>query len=729
MTKINGSISKNLIEFQSGAAPPSFQVYVTNQSDLFASFRVELIAAGADPSIGHRWYQLKPEVSAVKPPGDKTEFTVIIIDTPIPGLDNINVTVQISSLEFRDIFRLSLRLKINPRTTLDRFEIDLPVKNYALYPREEIEIPLRVTNLETKDADILLEFTGIEPDWLNRGAERRLLVAAGRQAETSFSCQPPIAVRAPSKKYPFRIRAYLQGKFIGSADGTIEVLPVGTVFTSVGSKEHWLPTKNYWFLNWRSNPVSYLLKFKNSSNLFQTISIEIPNNKNIKKLKIEPLPEQVNAAPGENLPIELKVSKKRPWFGLIQKFTIDAFTRLSDERLGKADPPSHQLKLNIHPIVPLWLQLLLSLLILILLFLLLSGQAGHQLQVNSVSFTGVNVNGQLNPIVSGSEDRTVRSWQATPDNLLCKFFDWQKFCLKANKHPILNDEQTDQKAVAVLRYRAEQTDRLGVGLENGHILLWDVEWDLDRGQKIDSLVVEKGDRVFALAFSKNYPYLFSGHGGQLWQWDLTNQKPKDFLFENNNTQEVKRFAISTLALSQDERILIIAGRFNKIFLGIWDGENQLPKFEPLQSYPVGSTGDYIESIATAENILVTSDIQGSIRIWDLNECSKKPDCKSKDDWQIVYPSGDPMPVRTVALTQNGRYLVISGDDGIIRLWQMNTEKIQRQNKSNNGQEIANYSETGINDIDVITRENRLLIVSGADDHKVRLNTYNINSDR
>ncbi len=89
-----------------------------------------------------------------------------------------------------------------------------------------------------------------------------------------------------------------------------------------------------------------------------------------------------------------------------------------------------------------------------------------------------------------------------------------------------------------------------------------------------------------------------------------------------------------------------------------------------------------------------------------------------------------MPVRTVALTQNGRYLVISGDDGIIRLWQMNTEKIQRQNKSNDsGQEIANYSETGINDIDVITRENRLLIVSGADDHKVRLNTYNINSDR
>lgn len=718
MTKIYGSLSPEVVEFQPGGSPANFEIYVVNKSDQFASFRVELVAAGADPNIGHRWYQLNPEVSAVKPPGDKTTFTVDIISTPIPGLDTINVTVQISSLEFRDIFRLSLRLKIKPGAEPNLLQVDLPVPNRSLYPREQIDIPVRVTNPYQRNVDVILNFTGIEANWLDKGRERRLPIGAGRSGEAKFSCQPPIATRAPSKKYPFQVQAYLQGNLVGSAAGTLEILPVGDVFFSCEPKQHSIPQKKNWFLNWSSKPVIYLLKFKNSSNLFQNIWVNIQSKK-AKKFTARSIPEGGNAAPGETLSIQLEIGKKRPWLGLTRKLTLEACTKLSDERLGgKTDPPSKNLELRVHPIVPFWLQLLLSLLILILLLLLpsLLQVEGHVARVNSVSFSGV-----VDPIVTGSDDQTVRSWSATPERLFCKLFKWQKYCLKPNG--ILIDDTangTGEKRVNVLRYRSEKTDQLGVGLENGEIFLWDV----NKSEKIDSFIEQKSDRVFALEFSKNSQYLFSGHGGQLWQWDLRNPDRTNSLFKE---VDPNRFAIFTLALSQNERTLIIAGRYNKILLGTWDDETQLPKFNTLESYPKGSSGDYITSIATTNNFLVTADTQGYIRLWNLNECTREPNkCRSQDRWQITYSSGRPMPVRSVALTEDGSYLIATGDDGIIRLWMLNTT-MKRKPEYFTGKEISKYP-TRINSVDAIVKKNRLLIVSGADDYKVRLDTYPLESN-
>lgn len=721
MAKIDGSLSKEVVEFEPGGSPGNFEVYVINKSDRFASFRVELFAAGSDPNIGHRWYQLNPEVSAVKPPGDKTIFSVDVIETPIPGVETINVTVQVSSLDFRDIFRLSLRLKIKAGVAPSRLLVELPVPNRSLYPREQIEIPVRVTNPDRKNADVVLKFTGIESNWLNRGTERRLLVGAGRANETSFSCQPPIAIRAPSKKYPFQVVAYLQGKPVGSAAGTLEILPVGSVFFNCEPLQHWLPTKNYWWIDWRSQPVSYLLEFKNSSNLFQNIWIDLKGKK-VAKLTWQSLPEGGKAAPGETLPLELKVGKKRHWLGLTQKFTLEAISNLSDGRLGKADPPSQNLELRIHPIVPLWMQLLAALLALLLsLFLLtLSPVQYHTAKVNSVSFSGV-----VDPVVSGSDDRTVRYWEVTPDRFGCKWLKSQRYCLKSNGILIesTGKDGTGEKAVRVLRFRAEKTDELAVGLENGEILFWDVNLK----QKVRGTFVEqRSDRVLALEFSKNSQYLFSGHGGQLWQWNLDNPTLTNSLFKLN---DANRFAIFTLALSQDERTLIIAGRYNKILLGNWDDKTKLPKFRDLGDYPKGAFGDYVESIATIKNTLVTADTQGFIRIWNLSECRENPDtCTPTDSWQITYKSSSPMPIRSIDLTKDGAYLISAGDDGTIRLWQIDETTMQRNPEYITGQKIAKYP-TRINSVDAIIRDNRLLIVSGGDDYQVRLNTYSLNTDR
>lgn len=718
MTKIDGSLSKEVVEFEPGGGTASFEVFAINKSDQFASFRVELFAAGADPNIGHRWYQLNPEVSAVKPPGDKTNFTVDIISSPIPGVETINVTVQISSLDFRDIFRLSLRLKIKPGKGPSLLQVELPVPDRSLYPREQIEIPVRVTNPDRNNADVVLKFTGIESHWLNRGTERRLLVGAGRSGETSFTCQPPIAIRAPSRKYPFQVQAYLRGRLVGSADGTLEVLPVGSVFFNCKPLQHWIPTKNYWFPNWRSKPVTFLLEFKNSSNLFQNIWIEIQGKK-AKKLTLQSPSDRGNTSPGETFPIELKASKKRPWLGLTQKFSFEVLGHLSDERLGKADPPSHRLELRVHPVLPWWLQLLLALLILLLSFLLLSFlPPEHTGPVNSVSFSGV-----VNPIISGSDDQTVRRWEATPDRFLCRLLKSQRYCLESQGILIDDGDRdgTGKKRVSILRFRPEKTDELAVGLENGEIFFWDV----NRSQKIDTFAKQKADRVFALQFSKNSQYLFSGHGGQLWQWNLTDSDLTNSLFKPIDRN---RFAIYTLALSQDEGTLIIAGRYNKILVGNWDDKTQLPVFNALESYPKGSAEDYIYSIATTRQIFATGDTQGYIRLWNVSECSQEPDtCQPTDSWQITYPSGVPMPIRSLDITKDGAYLIAAGDDGIIRLWLLD-ENMKRDPEYISGREIAKYP-TKINSIDAIVSKRRLLVVSGADDYYVRLDTYPINSDK
>ncbi|WP_013322121.1 hypothetical protein [Gloeothece verrucosa] len=720
---IEGRLSHDVVEFEPNGSAATFTVYVQNLSEEFASFRVELFAPGCDPNLGHRWYKLYPEVSTKKPPGDTTDFVVTISETPIPGAEIINITVQISSNEFRDIQRLPLRLKVKPGSGPTRLQVNLPIRHFLVYPRQVIQIPVQVFNPNQSNVDVVLYFSGLNANWLYEGDQRRILIGAGQTGETNFSCQPPIALQAPSGKYPFKVEAYLFSNVAGSDSGVLEVVPVGTIMFTCSPKHCWIPSQKYWFPSLKSEPGIFQLQFKNVSNLAQGIAVQV-QGKDVKRCDCEVTPPQISINTGETHQMTFKASKKRPWLGLTQKFQFQLITALYDQRLGKTDPPTETVELYLQPILPVWLQLLAALLLLALLLLLLPRES-HTGPVNAVQFSGV-----INPILSGSDDQTVRAWLATPDNLLCRGLGWQRYCVQPRG--ILVDritDGTDKKSVQVLQFRSEKTDQVAVGLENGEILLWDVL----KKEKIRLFSQQKSDRVFALVFTKDSQYLFSGHGLSLRLWKLNGDQVTPL------AEKQLGFAIYTLSLSKDERQLIVAGRYNRILIGDWRVRDQLPQFQSLE-YPSGSQNDYIYSIAVANNLLATADNQGYIRLWDLKNCSNKGpellNCPLLDEWQMKYSNGEPMPVRSIKLSEgvgtnargdaneDGGYLIAAGDDGKIVLWPL-TPSGSRQPQFIEGKLIANYNQ-GINSIDVKIERQRLLILSGSDDNQVRLNVYPLN---
>ncbi len=69
---INASLSTQNLTFRPGDQPATFEVTVNNDSDEFASFQIEITAAGENRNSQYRWYKLEPEVAAAKPPGSRT---------------------------------------------------------------------------------------------------------------------------------------------------------------------------------------------------------------------------------------------------------------------------------------------------------------------------------------------------------------------------------------------------------------------------------------------------------------------------------------------------------------------------------------------------------------------------------------------------------------------------------------------------------------------------------
>lgn len=256
-------------------------------------------------------------------------------------------------------------------------------------------------------------------------------------------------------------------------------------------------------------------------------------------------------------------------------------------------------------------------------------------------------------------------------------------------------------------------------------------------------------------FTQNSRYLFSGHGsGLVNMWDLEKIQPGQKPISVNN-----KFTIYALAINENSPIyplLFMAGRYNKITVWNWNNKHsdELPykwlDWEKERRKPVFGQQQYITSLATSGDILASADNSGYLTLWDIKEIRKcliinsaikqknnqanikNTQNKKQQNLAITFiPNScsnaiiaqnknghNRQPIRSVALTQDGRYLATGGDDGKIMLWSLSRDK-DSSTWLNSGK-VVTKSDAKINSVDIKSLKDYLLVTSGDDNYKVKL---------
>jgi len=737
---INASLSTQNITFKSGGQPVAFEVTVVNGSNQFAAFQVEVIAAGASRTAGSKWYRLSPEVSAAKPPGGSTQFTVEIFDTPLPAfVGTVNLTVRIFSPQLGEERKLLVRLLIEPGLARTVLIVELPIRQLQVYPRNSVDIPVRVRNLSQQTVEAVLHFEGIASSWLNNSAERKLLLDPGSQVETTFQCQPPIAIQAPSQNYPFVAKVTSRDSSLTQAEGILEVLPIGFVEFTATPQKQTIPSDRKWLPDWKSNSAKFQLFFKNSSNLRQQVNVQLQEREK-RKFTHTVSPENADAALGETTTVLLKVSTKRPWLGWGRTLWLEVKALLSDQRLGSTDPATQTVELKVLPIIPLWLQLaLLALLTALLLYLLNFHEPIEHINfVSSVRFSS----DALSSVVSGSDDCTIRLWSIDGD-ILKPPKETAKTPVTSACGKLVKSQGllgVTDKAVSTLQFMPKEQDRIAAGLESGEIQLWNV-----RQRQREDILKDKtdttNDRVFALVFTENSRKLFSGHGsGKVRVWSRPgpgsnfNQDPQVI-----NLGKEKKYSIYSLAISNDEKFLATAGDFKRVMLFNRTTPQEGPKRLSLRTQSNGGNNDYdlkggnnnyVFSIAFVPDShkLATADSDGQIAIWDLDKCQDARDerqCDLLTQWDSKSALRQ-KSVRSIAFL-DAKNLVSAGDDGRILVWPLTPDAKQDRAKSISGN-LVYQDHFGIKSIAVTNNSQGPMIVSGGgggNHFPVQLHRYQI----
>jgi len=738
-------ITPLVLYFKPGQMPPSFSVQVVNQSGSFAAFQLEVLAAGVEAGASPTWYQQAPDMSAKIPPGDRTEFSVTVLDVPpVRGgfVGSMTLTVRVFSVELRQEDRQVINLVIEGSGIIPP-QIDILSPQLVATPQTRLEIPVRLYNPNRSTLRINLSVQGLPPEWLTDGQERRLEVPAQGEVTTTFLGQIGSPLDAPSQVYPFDLEARVTSLVSQRLSSQITVLPAGTVALDLTTPEviYPPPKASRRFLrpetpggtppgdSWFSLPMSAMAAFQGPRPTAQpaatappcpttgaktaVIGLTIHNHSNLAQVitpvverlhlgwfegdetQIRPLaagdrvilPEEPLPLPiGGALPMNLPVVVARPWLG----WTRTHLFRLSVLRPDTQIPlePDHQtVTVRVRPRLAWAIQLLALGGLLTLAVLSRLAPPSHRGPVNMVRFDG-----RASEVISASEDQTVQRWRIEGHRLR----RWQR--------PVQAD-----KAIRVARYRPVGNDAIAVGYENGSTEIL----SLRVPQPPLVLSHALGDRVFDLQFTANAQTLFTGYGsGALRRWDLSGL-PRGTL--RPAQAEDAGFAVQALALMPNDQV-VVGGRFNRLVIWDWAQDRMLP-FPYLSG---GGDQDYITGLATASqqpHRLAISDNQGRISLWDLRTCltsgTPTETCRPISTWADGHGGES---VRAIALTESGCALVSGGADGQVKLW-----AIQADGSLANERHLGK-SRQAIDTVDVILKDQRLLVVSGGSDRRVNLYT-------
>jgi WD40 repeat protein len=680
---IRTEVSAEELRFVPGA-PTVFTVTVFNQSDRFASFQLELSAAGVGAESAD-WYSLSPEVCSKQPPGDVTQFRV-----------------RVFSMELQAEERTVLRLMVEPSLEAFALEASLPKASFQAYPGDRLSIPVRVFNPTRQLVYAQLQLTGTPQIWLTDDSETTLKILPGRTAETSYACQLPPLAKSLHQHYPFEIKIAHANGTPSTVLGDIEILPQGAITLRCTPDRQQIPPKRAWLPGTKATAAPFTLEFENASNVPQQVGAEAhitgeqssqqsSSDKATQDWALTLVPEQSELPPGSRDRLRLNVTAHRPLLGLGYRRSLEITGTASNPAIDLQDS-TKTVELQVLPLTPRWLQATGGLLLLLgfaWIWALLNQVSPHRAPVNAVA-----INGLADRVVSGSDDQTVRDWRIDGDRLRS-----------------IGEPESAGKSVRTLQYRPVDNNQLAIGLENGEIELWNLL--SDRHQPVRSVAYRKDDRVMALAFTRSSDFLFSGHGsGLVLQWNVGQDVSP---IERDQPVHTKQFDFAVYDLTivgSHEDTLAIAGRYNQLVLWNWQTGKQI-----ALPYRAGGQDDYITSLSTSKANsyqLATADNQGYISLWNLRPClTGSGVCQLVDQWSGGTAN---QPVRSVALSAGGCQLVSAGDDGQLRLWALTGDG---RHSGRESKTIAQFP-TKLNSVAIASVNKDLLIVTGADDHQVRL---------
>ncbi|MEM9947606.1 MAG: WD40 repeat domain-containing protein [Cyanobacteria bacterium P01_D01_bin.36] len=715
-----------------GSGKDQFEVTVSNLSDRFATFALDLSASGLDRQASSDWYRLTPDLSAKIPAGDQVNFIVNILEVPpIPGgfTGKMNVNVNVTCLELGEADRQLVNLVVAGSGSLPA-QLKMPEDELQTLPGAVIEIPLQVHNPNLNTAHLRASIKGLPHPWLN-GHERRLQVTPKGTANLLFVCQPPFSSEAGV--YPFTIEVGQREAAAATLSSRLEILPTGNVIFSCRVNElESKPDSSGDFsdkstfeeaVDHKNKPegdpdsqaakaktkdvVRYTAELNNDSNVAQQVAlslnrIDIPWYEQVRSRFQRRLPEpavttkhllqlspaEATLGAGDRAELTLTTQPKRHWLGWRQR---QYFQLQTQQQSTPVIPSTQTIEIVADPKVPLWVQAIGLGVISLLLLTFAYFKDGHRAPVNSVQFDG-----QANSLISASDDHTIHRWQ-TARRL-------RDFATLSNI----------DKAVRVVHYRPRQNNLLAAGLENGEIQIWDF---LSQRAPV-SLISDRADRVFDLQFSHDSDSLFSIHGsGQILKWD-TNDLTK---IATASAASEKRFDFAAQAMAlvgSEHHLLAIGGRFNRLVL--WDFEKDT---QQVLNYPGEvDPNHYLFDVTAAEDRpmrFAAADNQGRITLWNLDTCSinntsdgnSDTGCRPSDQWQDGHGG---QAVNAVALSKDACYLASGGDDGKVVLWSLNGAGQVLKKK------VLFRSSKPINSVDIVRQDNTLIIASGGDDHRVRL---------
>jgi WD40 repeat protein len=738
--KIRSELSQRRLEFNPSGEPACFTVTVYNESDRFAAFRLTLKAPGIEDSRGAEWYRLVPSVSSKIPSGDVTKFDVEIFAPPPTEAGftgSMSLQTVVSSIDLdRQEDRQDLKLQIeggSPKAS--RLELKTPSPLEVL-PVEIVKLTVEIENRNHQLQSTTLEIDPAYSPWFENNGRRvinlepnvpKTITFQGRIPESQACGLIQVEITATQPNIP---RA--------SVTAALQVLPTGNALFRAEPLEAQIPERAYRWLNPTVATTTYSLTLDNRSNqsIGGDIKVYNPNTKrwewpwtgyklpwqwpwekpaavsddldqesiddgSIDQIGLDPtpgveiIPESPSAGINETQVFSLEVTRRLPWLGWPRREQLEAHMVLVEGDCEVQDDVQ-LLDLGILPVIPFKLQLLALILIpLIIAAILRLFPSNHTEPVNSVQFNGLGTE-----VMSGSNDQTIRRWSINGDRLTPK-----GIVLK------------EAKAIRRVKFRPVNNDEIAVGLENGEIRVASL---LQRND-LRSGALDNADRVFDLTFSQDSRSLFSAHGsGQVAEWDITSRGGNRL--EIAEQFQIKQpFAISTMVLLGDqEELIAMGGRYNR--LNVID-RNKKQYFD--LAYNPGGQEDYIKSFATAEQqpyLLASSDNQGNIALWDFTSCKNSlQTCQALSTWT----GHGGKTVNAVKLTGDGCFLASAGGNGEVKLWALDGKgNLQKAE----GKVLGKYGKP-LNTVDVIRKQDSVLVVTGGDDHQVRLHQVKLTGGR